>query len=327
MSDILPPIPNYLMGQGITREEYIQDSDIQKARMKSRAMHRLNRYPTPRALHIGRPLLENRVKTLSNGKIRNDNLNYSRQLPGFRYLGSGDSFSNDNIRDIWSAQVIALWLTDGRVFDQFKMNGVVSLNGFTKQNISPLRPQSNGRVIEDILFLRKLPSAAIANDAPYVMGPDGIFGTAVESIISEYVRTGKLFGEAIPSQLIPVYARLARNYTSNAIENAKRQAQAGQTRPSERAADTPTHMLTGDAQRAAGLAVTGNLYNDLFTQSPASSDTPSSPTNSKAARSDSHKHKLEDTSSDNVYLYLSIGLIATFGATGYLIYRKRKSRS
>ena len=55
------------------------------------------------------------------------------------YSGFDQQFS----KDLWTAQVLALWLTDGQAFSQFfekagYMDGIVSNNGHSPSNIAPL---------------------------------------------------------------------------------------------------------------------------------------------------------------------------------------------
>lgn len=338
MPDFCPPLPAYLEGFGINACDYVQMSPMRKEQLHQQALASRNaftlfsRYPQTqfqiggidmlRTTSLGRPLLDSSAMPLSSLPA----INKKQNVSGRRYLGSGNAFSFDNIRDIWSAQVIALWLTNGKAFDQYNMSGIVTLNGHRPSNLGPLNVQSSGRVAEDLSrILKKMPSAASSRGTKFVMGPDGIYGPAFDSIIAEYVRTGKAFGASIPANVKPVFDRLASNWSSAQIDAAK--SSLDKT-PKTQAADTPASALTGDAQKAAGFNVTKPLLGDTFLQKPGSSS-PIAQTPPKTPLSKDKEGKTvpttTTTSDDNTMLWVAGGGLALIaGGFGYLIYKKRK---
>jgi len=146
MSTYCPPMPHYARSLGITDCDYLQLDPYVKEQMRlqhqatnslkpQKSVYTLGDYPMDHSPilfgypnHMGRPLLISAAKS-SFAILRSDNSSYSRELPGFRYTGSGQAFSDNNIRDIWSGQVLALWITNGEVFNQYLMEGIVTLNG------------------------------------------------------------------------------------------------------------------------------------------------------------------------------------------------------
>jgi len=339
MPDFCPPLPSYLEGFGINACDYVQMSPMRKEQLRQQALASRNnftafsRFPQNqfqigginmlRTTNLGRPILDSSAMPLSSLPAINGKQNVS----GRRYLGTGNAFSLDNIRDIWSAQVIALWLTDGKAFDQYNMSGIVTLNGHSPNNLGPLNVQSTGRVAEDLSrILKKIPSAASSRGTKFVMGPDGIYGPAFDSIIAEYVRTGKAFGATIPANVKPVFDRLASNWSSTQIDAAK--SSLDKT-PKARAADTPASALTGDAQKAAGFTVTKTLLGDAFLQRPGSSSpiaqTPSKAPSKTPSSKDKEGGTVATSTDDNTMLWVAGGGLALIaGGFGYLIYKKRK---
>ncbi len=335
MSTYCPPMPHYARSLGITDCDYLQLDPYVKEQMRlqhqntnslkpTNSVYTLGDYPMNHSPvlfgypnHMGRPLLISQAKNFS--RLRSDNQAYSKEVPGFRYTGSGAAFSDNNIRDIWSGQVLALWISNGRVFEQYKMNGIVTENGHSPTNLAPLKMKSNGQVTEDLsVLLKKMPRGATAR---YVMGPDGVFGNAMDDILSEVARTGKVFGFSIPAAANKVFDRLLSKYTSNAIQAAKAQAQRGQTVPSNDLPETPANMLHGEAQVAAGLKQTRPSHGDALITPP------STPTVQPAIPPQQGKTTVtEDKEEENntlLYAGLAGGLLLIAGV-GYYYYEKNK---
>ena len=322
MSTYCPPMPHYARSLGITDCDYLQLDPYVKEQMRlqhqntnslkpTNSVYTLGDYPMNHSPilfgypnHVGRPLLLSQAKGFS--QLRTDNQSYSQRVPGFRYLGSGAVFSDNNIRDIWSGQVLALWVSNGRAFEQYKMNGIVTANGHSPTNLAPLKMKSNGQVTEDLSkILKKMPSGASAR---YVMGPDGVFGPAMNDILSEVARTGKVFGSAIPASAMKVFDRLLAKYSSNAIQTAKAQAQRGQTAPSSDLPETPASMLHGEAQVAAGLEQTRPSHGDALITPP------SNPTIQPAVPPQQGKTTVTGTEGeeDNTLLYAGLARAFTY---------------
>ena len=334
MSTYCPPMPHYARSLGLTDCQYLQLDPFVKEQMRlqhqdtnstkpTNSVYTLGEYPMNSPIlfgypnHMGRPLLLSRAKGFS--QLRSDNSSYSAKVPGFRYTGSGSAFSDSNIRDIWSGQVLALWLSNGRVFDQYKMNGIVTANGHSPTNLAPLKMKSNGQVTEDLsVLLKKMPSGASAR---YVMGPDGVFGNAMDDILSEVARTGKIFGAAIPAAARKVFDRLLSNYSSTAIQAAKAQRQVGQTAPSNDLPETPASMLHGEAQVAAGLPQTRRSHGDALITPPSTPTVQPAIPPQKGKTTVTEKKEEED----NTLLYagLASGLLL-IGGIGYYYYSQNK---
>lgn len=348
MPNYCPPLPALLDGLGVTPCEYVQMTSFEKNQLHKFAIQQRNNYtkvsyPPSNQFKIGgfdmsfthslgRPLLDSAAQPLSSLPTINKNL--KNKPAGFQYLGSGSAFSLNNIRDIWSAQVLTLWLTDGKAFNQFFMDGIVTLNGHTPTNLAPLKMQSNGRVTEDLTkTLSKMPSAAAAKGTKFVMGPDGIYGLAMDSILAEYARTQKVFGANVPTEAKKVFDRLLTLYTSNAIAEGK--ASADKT-PKASAADTPLSDLTGEAQRATGATsgLKGTSGEGSFLRPPQSS-TPTQTTPTPSATSIPNKKEdasdtkaTETPEEDNTLLYVGgAGLLVLAGGFAYMMHTKKKRKN
>ena len=118
---------------------------------------------------------------------------------------------------------------------------------------SPLDLNSNGVARLDLRdVLSNKPRGY--NTYEYILGPDGIYGPAAESIVAEWARTNKLFGANVPTGRARLALdRLVQGVTSPEIELAKSMRVVGETTPKQSAADTPPEMLTGSAQTASGI--------------------------------------------------------------------------
>ena len=219
------------------------------------------------SIHLGRNALVGYGWNL--GAVQRNQPNVTRKVPGFRIntnvYPQGQTDVNF-ITDLFSAIAYAVWLTDqsynrGHVAQR----GIVKLNGFNPADIDPLRPQSDGRIFNfrgpqsseyDLtVVLKNNPQG----ETP-ISGPDGLYGNDADSVLAEVARTGKMFGKTIPQAAKPLFDRLERGVSSNAIEQAKadRAANPNQRSNTSSSGYDPS-TLSGDAQLAMGFAVTKPL--------------------------------------------------------------------
>jgi len=393
MSDNCPPRPYYLYGDGLTDCEYLQESDIQKAQLRNRAYRSRAQRPPFRSMHIGNfgyaqsqlTSRRNPMNYCSNpsalgvpalykthsygvsqhtgrGRLQRENernFNDSRVRANFTSqgrqsypLGLGD---NNFWEDLWTLQVLALWLTDGRGWaTNFPGQvGIVSKQGYRPSDVSALRPTSFGRVTLD---LEPILRPQNNKGRKTILGPDGIYGVGSDSVLAEYIRTGKIFGANVPSSVRPAVDRLARGITSPAIDAANRSRQAGNTASQTSAASMDPTKLSGVAQVAAGFTqtrpdrtigqtwsnftpidLTGVLTRPVPGFTPTSTNTASGGSQTKAAdkstettaAEEPNKKKEEDKEEeDNTMLYvgLGIGALALIGGVAYYATQQKKKK-
>ena len=220
------------------------------------------------SIHLGRNALVGYGWNI--GTVQRNQPNVTRKVPGFRIntnvYPQGQTDVNF-ITDLFSAIAYAVWLTDqsynrGHVAQR----GIVKLNGFNPADIRPLRPQSDGRIFNfrgprsseyDLtVVLKNNPQGSGAT----ILGPDGLYGNDADSVLAEVARTGKMFGKTIPQVAKPLFDRLERGVSSNAIEQAKadRAANPNQRSNTSSSGYDPS-TLSGDAQLAMGFDVTKPL--------------------------------------------------------------------
>jgi hypothetical protein len=219
------------------------------------------------------------------------------------------------------------------------MDGIVTLNGHSPSNLSPLSVDSNGRVIQDLSsLLRQIPADARSRGTRYVMGPDGVFGPAMSDILSEYARTGRIFGSSVPSQGRKVLDRLLSKYTTSQIEAAKAESRAGPTAPSSELPETPSNLLHGEAQVAAGFEQTRPSHGDALITIPGdvepvvTVDMGEDPTlldgGSKVdggSKGGNTEVTGGDGEEDNTLLYAGIAsAILVLGGVGYYYYKQNR---
>lgn len=264
----VPPAPNKASAQGFTASQFIQlepstQEDIDRQYFEGTSLNSI--YPkTQNAYSIGGTDMRhaalgryalNEFNTSKQSKETANNV--AKACPGFQivsnYSGTGDTNLH---KDVWSMQTIVFWLTDGGAFaGQFpKMAGVVTKAGHSPSDLSPLKVQPNGRVVEDLKSV--LPRKTLPSGETAPRGPDGIYGAQTDSILAEYIRTGKAFGKDIPSNVKPVFDRLSKGVTSNVISKAKQQKSEGLTTPAKTAANISPSLMSGAAQESAGLTLT-----------------------------------------------------------------------
>jgi hypothetical protein len=167
----------------------------------------------------------------------------------------GNTKSSSFINDLWTAQVLAYWVTDGNAFTEARDGGqvgrVLASKGFSPSNISPLvaKMNSNGALPANLISTFN-PSG---NTNPkFLLGPDGMFGPAAESIVEEWAGTNKLFGKTISdAKARMALDRLAANIKTPKIDAARAKRAAG-TPPASRevAARTPCNQLSDTAAAA-----------------------------------------------------------------------------
>lgn len=397
MSDNCPPRPYYLYGDGLTDCEYLQESDIQKAQLRERAYHSRAQRPPFKSMHIGKFGYAHRQPTsrrnpmdycsnpsalgvpalykthsygvsqhTGRGRLQRENeknFNDSRVRASFTSqgrqsypLGLGD---NNFWEDLWTLQVLALWLTDGT---GWKTNfpgqvGIVSNQGYRPSDVSTLRPTASGRVTLD---LEPILRPQNNKNKKTILGPDGIYGVGSDSVLAEYIRTGKIFGASVPSSVRPAVDRLARGITSPAIDKANRDRQVGNTAPQTSAASMDPTKLSGVAQVAAGFTqtkpdrtigqtwsnftpinLTGILARPVPGFTPPSGGTTGGGVGTKAAEQPAETTKAAETDSkekgkkeedkkeeDNTMLYvgLGIGAVALIGGVIYFANQQKKKK-
>lgn len=190
-------------------------------------------------------------------KLVRENRNQSSNVAGFRFKPNGvlTSFNDDWFEDLWSAQVLTLWLTDARGWGRNfpEQIGFITANGYNPQDVSPLSPSSNGRVTNSLQTILK-PVYMIGDGI--IQGPDGIYGNGSDSMMAEYARTGKLFGANVPSNVRAPLDRILNSITSNRIEEALQARSQGATTSNEAAVQMDGSTLSGDAQINSGMEQT-----------------------------------------------------------------------
>lgn len=230
----------------------------------------------------------------------------------------GSTKSEAFIKDLWTAQVLAYWVTDGNAFKEARDGGQVGLitqKGLNPSDPSPLNITSNGIAMTD---LRSLLNPKGNRSSTFVLGPDAMFGPAAESIIEEWAGTRKLFGKSLSGKNTLALDRLAKNIKTPKIDAARAKRAAGQTVPSRTsAATTPCSQLSPKAQEARKDCVSPS---GSKSSSGSSKTSGGSKSNTKVAGGDS---KAEEE--DNTLLYASIaGVSALVIGVGVVMYKKKK---
>jgi hypothetical protein len=230
----------------------------------------------------------------------------------------GSTKSEAFIKDLWTAQVLAYWVTDGNAFKEARDGGQVGLitqKGLNPSDPSPLNITSNGIAMTD---LRSLLNPKGNRSSTFVLGPDAMFGPAAESIIEEWAGTRKLFGKSLSGKNTLALDRLAKNIKTPKIDAARAKRAAGQSVPSRTsAATTPCSQLSAKAQEARKDCVSPK-------KSPSSSGSSKTSGGSKSTT----KTAGGDTKApeeDNTLLYASIaGVSALVIGVGVVMYKKKK---
>jgi len=354
MSMPCPPAPNYVRRSGLSDCEYMQmdqnkkqafhkayidslaPSDIPESNRKSNYFHiggldmhtnqifGYNNCGCPSAVRpnpaysihgIARsnPVfgLGRSVLSVSDAASYNKEKGVKPSSTGTYSSTQSDSF----IKDLWTAQVLAYWVTDGAAFKEAVDGGQVGLirqKGFNTSDPSPLRLTSNGIAMTN---LKSLLNPKGNNDSRFVLGPDGMFGPAAESIIEEWAGTGKLFGKSLSGKNAMALNRLAQNIKTPKIDAARSKRAAGQSVPSKsRAAVTPCSQLSPEAQKARKDCVVSSGATTGKTQK-------KQPTNTQTAGGDSTTGEPED----NTTLIVGVaGASVLLIGIGVMVYKKRQ---
>lgn len=196
-------------------------------------------------------------------KIDRNNRVITSKIPGFsvnRSVYQGGYTDPNFIEDLFSAIAYTVWVTDQTYNAAHKDQvGIIKMNGFNPSDISPLRPQANGRIfnfggkydLSGLLPRNPDPKATI------LLGPDGLFGNDANSVLSEIARTDKIFGKPIPSKARPLFTRLLSGVSTNDIQQAKSKRASGVMQvPQTQSAGYDPSTLSGDAQFTLGMLVT-----------------------------------------------------------------------
>lgn len=196
-------------------------------------------------------------------KIDRNNRVLTAKVPGFsvnRSIYRGGYEDPNFIEDLFSAIAYAVWVTDQRYNAAHKDQvGIIVSNGFNPSDVSPLRPQANGKIFnfDGKYDLRGLLPRNPDPKATILLGPDGLFGNDADSVLAEIARTDKIFGKTIPPQARPLFTRLLNGVSTDAIRQAKAKRASGVVQASQtQSAGYDKSTLSGDAQFTLGLVVT-----------------------------------------------------------------------
>jgi hypothetical protein len=223
--------------------------------------------------------------------------------------------SNAFINDLWTAQLLALWVTNGNAFPEMGMSGVVTANGHNPADVAPLGIGANGVATTNVKSLFR----SLGSDDLALKGPDGMFGEAADSVIAEWAGTGKLFGSSVPAGNAQIALnKLASQVVTPQIQRAKDLKAAGTPpAPKRSAAKTPCNELNPSARaaRADCPPVGGSTGGGTGGTGGKTTPPKTTPNRTESA---------ED--GDNTLLYAGIaGAAVLLGGVGYFLYSKRKS--
>lgn len=222
--------------------------------------------------------------------------------------------TSDVQKALWTAQVLAFWLTDGVAYKQYRgMEGLVSANGHDPSNPSAVL-DPNGYAKADLRTL--LNPKDHAGDRDFVKGPDSIFGPELESVVVEYAGTGKLFGKPVPAVSKPVMDKLLTQVSTPKISQALARAKSGSPpQPSAGTALTPCSALTSAARAARKDCGSG-----------ADRAAAEASQHRRVAESSLNSRAPAETDSDNTLLYVgAAGLALAIGAAALLIRRSART--
>ena len=235
------------------------------------------------------------------------------------------AFNTDLQKALWTAQVLAFWLTDGVAYQKYDgMRGLVTSRGHNPSDPTPVL-DSSGYAKTDLTSLLNPPGN---KDPKFVKGPDSLWGDEAEAedVLVEYINTGKFFGKTLPSSFTKTKAileTLISAVSSPNIEKAKSNRAAGVMIPSKTEAKQAPCFDLDDAAYAARA--------DCPKPRPTSggggggSVTPSVPPKSKFA--EGAAKDTEEEKEDNTMLYVGLGLLglAAIGGVAYYMHNKNKS--
>ena len=238
-------------------------------------------------------------------------------------------FNVDLQKALWTAQVLAFWLTDGRAYKVYSgMEGLVTKRGHNPSDPSKvLNPDGYAKT-----DLRALLNPIGDNSTTFVNGPDSLWGdkAEAESVLVEYIGTGKFFGASLPSQFTKTKAildTLIAAVSTPAIDAVKAKRAQGQTLPSRtETAKTPCSDLDDAAYNARADCPKPRSGSGSVPQTPppVASQTPPKKDDAFAKGQTSTE---EEPKEDNTMLYIGLGLLglAVVGGVGYYMHQKKKS--
>jgi hypothetical protein len=216
---------------------------------------------------------------------------------------------------LWTAQVLAFWLTDGVAYRRYDaMEGLISRMGLDPKNPSVVLDQE-GLAITDLRAL--LNPTNDKTNIFFVKGPDSLFGPELESVIEEYAGTRKLFGKDVPEISKPILESLIIQFPTAKIISANEKFLSGSPlAPRVETTETPCGMLLEDARLARKDCRGDSPKTPISTQDTRSQDPKNSPT-----------IRFAQTDSNNSMLYLGLaGLVVAIGTASYLYSRKHKQK-
>jgi hypothetical protein len=200
---------------------------------------------------------------LDKPKIDRNNKKLTAKIPGFsvnRSIYRGGYEDPNFIEDLFSAIAYVVWVTDQRYNAEHKDQvGIIVSNGFNPSDVSPLRPQANGKIFNfgGKYDLRGLLPRNPDPKATILLGPDGLFGPDADSVLTEIAKTDKIFKKPIPQQARPLFTRLLNGVSTDAIRQAKAKRASGVPQASQtQSAGYDKSTLSGDAQFTLGMVVT-----------------------------------------------------------------------
>lgn len=239
-------------------------------------------------------------------------------------------FNVDLQKALWTAQVLAFWLTDGGAYKRYAdMEGLVTRNGHDPADPTKVIDLATGYALTD---LRNLLNPKGNNDPRYVKGPDSLWGKEqeAESVIVEYLNTGgKFFGKELPAQFVKTRAiidELVDAVSTPAVDAAKKNRADGkilasktETKPT-RCSDLDDAAY--DARADCPKPRHGGGGGGVVSAQPPLPE-------KKNFASGSATEDTEEEEKDNTMLYVGIGLLglALIGGVGYYMHQKNKAKS
>jgi hypothetical protein len=299
-----PPAPDYVRSRVIPSATYVQISPFERVALRDQ----YNQELVEESLWQQRAPQDGYFNVAGLGRSVMPNLAEAKNYP-LKAAQFPQGLTSEVQKGLWTAQVLAFWLTDGVAYKQYKgMEGLVSASGHDPGDPSAVL-DANGYAKTDLRSLLNPKGQASAAD--FVTGPDSIFGPELESVVEEYAGTGKLFGKQVPSAAKPVLDRLLTQVSTPKIAAALSRARSGNPpAPKSGTALTPCSQLTASARAARKDCASGSK-----TFAEVSSD----------AKTTAAK-RTKPNGSNNTLLYVGIaGLTLAVGASAYLVYKNKRT--
>ena len=337
-----PPAPNYIRDKGVSDCQYLQLSPFQRERLAAKHAETSRPFknllsnnpegyymvvggipmsyePTPPRVY-GRHALGRSVLPMDTAQSWNRSTGIQPTSSGI-YSGVGGTSSPEFIKDLWTAQVLTYWLSDGEAYADYGQSGRVTQSGHNPANPAPLQISvENGVSLYALLDIRDILNPPGDRSVTFVKGPDGMFGPSAESILVEYIRSGTAMGRAIPPQLTGSFDRLTskdNGISTPKIAAAHREKEAaedlGETLvPVREPAPTPCNMLAPEARAARSDCPSPDNGRTPGVDIP---DVPDAPVDGG--------EKFAGTDTSPLLLW-GLGLVAV--GVSYSIYKKRQQR-